>query len=407
MTTLELFQSAGVALAIGLLVGAERERAKREQGSPGIRTFALAALLGNVATLVPVVVAALALGGVVVVVAAGYVGGREEDRGLTSELALLVTTALGALTRYEASLAVAAAVATAVLLASKERMHRFVRHTVTEQESTDALKFFVVAFIVLPLLPTTAVGPYDVWVPRRVWLLVVLITGIGWAGYAATRAFGARRGLLVAGLAGGFVSGTATIGTMGARYREAHDLRKATLAGSLMTSVATLVQIALLVTIADPAVAARLYLPLAAGMVVLVLEAVILSRHQEGIDDQAAAGRPFALVPALILAAVISLVLLLATWLNQRYGASGALIAAAAGSLADTHASAVAVSTLARQGTVTVSLAVTAVAVGLATNTGSKVAAAAVTGGRSFAGSVLLWHLPPALAIAAVLLAFG
>jgi uncharacterized membrane protein (DUF4010 family) len=407
MTTLELFQSAGVALAIGLLVGAERERAKHEQGSAGIRTFALAALLGNVATLVPVVVAALTLGGVVVAVAAGYVGGHKEDRGLTSELALLVTTALGALTRYEAGLAVAAAVATAVLLASKDRMHRFVRQTVTEQESADALKFFVVAFIVLPLLPATAVGPYDVWVPRRVWLLVVLITGIGWAGYAATRAFGARRGLLVAGLAGGFVSGTATIGTMGARYREAHELRKATLAGSLMASVATLVQIALLVTIADPAVAARLYLPLAAGMVVLVVEAVILSRHQEDIADQAAVGRPFALVPALILAAVISLVLLLATWLNQRYGASGALIAAAAGSLADTHASAVAVSTLAHQGTVSVSLAVTAVAVGLATNLGSKVAAAAVTGGRSFAGSVLLWHLPPALAIAAVLLASG
>jgi uncharacterized membrane protein (DUF4010 family) len=404
MTTLDLFQSAGVALAIGLLVGAERERAKREHGTAGIRTFALAALLGNLATLVPVAVAALVLAGVVLVVAAGYVAGRDQDRGLTSELALLVTTVLGALTRYEAGLAVAAAVATAVLLASKERMHRFVRQTVTEQESTDALKFFVVAFIVLPLLPTVPVGPYDVWVPRRVWLLVVLITGIGWAGYAATRALGARRGLLVAGLAGGFVSGTATIGTMGARYRQARELRRATLAGSMMASVATLVQIALLVTIADPTVAARLYLPVAAGIAVLVLEALVLSRHQEGVGDPAVAGRPFALLPALVLAAVISVVLLLATWLNHEYGASGALVAAAAGSLADTHASAVAVATLARQDTVTVSLAVTAIAVGLATNTGSKVAAAAVTGGRSFAGGVLLWHLPPALAIAAVLL---
>jgi uncharacterized membrane protein (DUF4010 family) len=205
-------------------------------------------------------------------------------------------------------------------------------------------------------------------------------------------------------VAGGFVSGTATIGTMGARYKQAPELRRATLAGSMMASVATLLQIALLVTIADPAVAARLYLPIAAGIVVLVLEAAVLSRHQEDVGDQIVAGRPFALLPALVLAVVISLVLLLATWLNHEYGASGALVAAAAGSLADTHASAVAVATLARQDTVTVSLAVTAIAVGLATNTGSKVAAAAVTGGRSFAGGVLLWHLPAAVAIAAVLL---
>jgi len=252
---------------------------------------------------------------------------------------------------------------------------------------------------VLPLLPTGHVGPYDVWVPQRIWLLVVLITGIGWVGYAATRALGTQRGLLVAGLAGGFVSGTATIGAMGAKSRHDGVPRSAALAGGLMASVATLVQIGVLTTIADPEVAARLYAGVALGSLVLAAEAWWLGSRAASTTNHPSIGRPFALLPALVLTAVISAVLLLATWMNHRYGASGATVAAATGSLADTHASAVAVATLAQAGKVPVPVAVQAIAVGLLTNTFSKILAALAGGGRSFAMLTLLWHLPAALVI--------
>lgn len=162
MDGLDAWSAVAVALAIGLLVGAERESSKHEVGSPGVRTFALAAVIGVVATMVPTVVAAVLLGGIGVMAAMSYWASRSVDPGLTSEAALLVTVALGALTATEPALAVGIAVVVTALLLSKQVLHDFLRETVTDLERTDALKFFVAAFIVLPLLPDDPIGPYDV-----------------------------------------------------------------------------------------------------------------------------------------------------------------------------------------------------------------------------------------------------
>jgi len=390
---IDAWQSLAIATAIGLLIGAERERAKRGQGNAGIRTFALAAVVGSISATVPWAVGAVLVVGVVAMVIVGYLRTDPDETGITTEVALLLAVALGILTHRQPALAVAAAVVTVILLISKQNLHRFVRRTITDLEIADALKFFVAAFIVLPLLPTGQVGPYGVWVPQRIWLLVVLITGVGWLGYAATRMLGANRGLLVAGLAGGFVSATATIAALGARSRNTGVPMKAAIAGGLMASVATMIEIAVLTTIAHPPVGLLLYAPTAAAAVVLTLCAWFLSRRAEAAKDDASLGRPFALVPALIIAAVISGVLLLAKWLNDVYGASGATLATAVGSLADSHAAAVAVTSLAGSGDVSVRVAVVATSLGVLVNMGSKTVAA-LTGGGRFSLGIVLWHLP-------------
>ena len=397
------WQSLAIAVAIGLLIGAERERAKGVHSIAGIRTFALAAVLGNISAAVPWVAGAVLVAGVAGLVLVGYLRTDPDDSGITTEIALLLTVALGVLTHRQPALAVAAAVATVILLISKHNLHRFVRRTITDLEIVDALKFFVAAFIVLPLLPTGAVGPYGVWVPQRIWLLVVIITGVGWLGYAATRMLGANRGLLIAGLAGGFVSATATIAALGARSRNAGVPHRAALAGGLLASVATMIETAALTTIAFPAVGFRLYAPTAAAAVVLAGSALYLSRRAEASTEETNLGRPFALLPALVIAAVIAGVLLLATWLNDLYGASGAVLATAVGSLADAHAAAIAVTSLARSGEVTTHLAIVAVSLGLLVNTGSKTVAA-LAGGRRFSRDILLWHLPAIGAFALALI---
>ncbi len=409
MTDLDAWQSVAVALAIGLLIGAERERSKHQNGSAGVRTFALVALVGVVSTMVPTVVAAVLVAGVAGLVGAAYWTGQASDRGLTSEIALLVTLALGALTPSEPALAVGLAVTVTVLLVSKEVLHRFLRDTVTDLEGTDALKFFVAAFIVLPLLPDTPVGPYDVLVPSRVWLLVVFITGIGWFGYAATRALGDRRGLLVAGLAGGFVSGTATTATMASKYRRDGVPLRSALAGSLTASVATLLQLVAVTVVIEPSLTLAVMPAVVGGGVVLALEAWWLVRQHGAVGDHSAtaAGRPFALLPALILAAVISGVLLLATWLNETYGAAGALLATSTGALADFHASAAVLATLVRDAEISLDTALLALGLGLAVNTGSKLVVALVGGGARFTGLLLACFVPVGLVVAALLVLAG
>ena len=305
---LELWQSMGVALAIGLLIGAERER-DRPGRTAGVRTFAVVAVVGSLAVQVPAAVAAVLCAGVAALVVVGYVFDGDRDRGITTEVAVLATLGLGALSRTAPAAAVAVAVAVTVVLVSRKNLHHFVRETVTDQERTDALIFFVAAFVVLPVLPSGPVGPYGAWVPQRIWLLVVLIIAIGWVGYAATRLLGARRGMMIGGLAGGFVSATATTGVMASRARRHEAPVRAALAGAVLASVATLVQLVLLTALVDVRVSLRLLPAAVAGGVVLLAEAWWLGRAVHGEEEDTPAGRPFSLVAALVLAAIISAVL--------------------------------------------------------------------------------------------------
>jgi uncharacterized membrane protein (DUF4010 family) len=401
---LELWQTLGVALALGLLIGAERERSKPAGGSPGVRTFVLLAIIGAIARHLPTAVSAGLVAGAVLLVATGYFKSPSRDPGMTSEMAALTTLGLGALSQTEPSVAVAVAVAVSVLLASREALHRFVRETITDRERTDALKLFVAAFVVLPLLPSGHLGPYGAWVPQRIWLLVVLIICLGWIGYAATRILGPRRGLMVAGLAGGFVSGTATTGVMAAKYRREEATLRGALTGAVLASVATLAQLIVITAVAEPTVAARLLPGVVVGGLVLSVEAWLLGRVIP-VDDAPLehTGRPFALVPAVVLAAIISLVLPLAIWLEARYGTAGSVAATAAGALADVHGASVAMATLVHQREVAVSTAVTAIVAGLATNTVGKLVVAAVAGGARFSALLGVLLAPAAAAVAVVL----
>ena len=226
-----------VALAIGLMLGFEREHSHNRTLSAGSRSFALLSLLGAAAATFGPWAVITGLVGVGALMVLAYFRTSEDDPGTTTEIAAIVAYLLGALAYAKPALAVALAVVVVALLLSKNRIHRFARDIVTEVELEDAVKFFVVAFVVLPLLPDRALGPYGVLNPAKVWLLVVLLTGIGWVGYIAVRALGPQRGLLVTGLAGGFVSASATTASMGRLSRTDVGLR-APLASAMAASLA-------------------------------------------------------------------------------------------------------------------------------------------------------------------------
>jgi uncharacterized membrane protein (DUF4010 family) len=288
---------------------------------------------------------------------------------------------------------VALAVVVASLLLSKTRIHRFAREIVSEVELEDALKFFVVAFVILPLLPHRALGPYGVLNPAKVWLLVVLLTGIGWVGYIGVRALGPERGLLVTGLAGGFVSASATTASMGRLSRTATSSR-APLASALLASLATFVQLLIVIGVVDVEVLRRLWPPVVAGAVVLVgISGFVYRRATRTHQENAAEGedvektptsRPFALRPALVLAAVLTFALLVGRWGADVLGPKGAVFAAFAAGLADAHAGSVAAASLAAKGNVTVDTALVAVAAALGSNLLVKTVLAFTAGGRRF-----------------------
>ena len=304
-----------VALGIGLLLGVERERRKGEGPSrdpAGIRTFALVALLGGLAERVGgVAVVAVGAAFVGLAAVAGYLLSDDEDPGLTTEVALVLTFLMGALAQQDAATAAGLAVAVALILAHRERFHHLARETLSEQEVHDGLLMAAAALIILPLVPDEGIGPNEAFNPFVVWQLVVIVMAVQGAGYVALRIIGPRYGLLVSGFLSGFVSSTLTVATMGSRAADEPKLLRPAVGAAVASTVATIVLLAIVLGATSVATLKETALPLAlagvaaAGYAAIVTARVIRTRPPEDFDR----GRAFDFRTALILAGAVSLIL--------------------------------------------------------------------------------------------------
>lgn len=384
-----------LALGIGLLLGAERERRKGEgpgRGAAGIRTFALVALAGGVAMVLgDGVVLAVALGFVAAAAIAAYLVGDRTDPGITTEVAVVVAFLLGALAQREPQLAAGLAVVVTILLAARERLHAVVSRALTEQEVHDGLLFAGSALVILPLAPNEQLGPYGVFNPFVVWRLVVIVMAIGGLGYVAVRLLGARVGLPLSGLASGFVSSSATIAAMGARARENPGIRTPAVAAAVLSTVATVVQMAVVVGATDRRTLAELWPAMAlAGVSAVGYGAMFGLRalRDAGADHHQPGGRAFEMKTALVFATLVTTILLVSAALNDWLDGRGVLLSAAVAGLADTHAAAISVAALVAAGRLEPADAVVPILTAFTTNSLTKMVLAAASGGRRFAAEV-------------------
>jgi uncharacterized membrane protein (DUF4010 family) len=203
------------SLAIGLLIGLERER--NPSAKAGLRTFALIALAGTLAAMISQAtqspwVLALGLFTVGLVIVAAYFSTQEpeDDPGTTTSAALLVCYLLGAMVWYGASTpALMLAIVVTILLYFKPELRGWTQNLV-RRDLISIFQFAILTFIILPILPNHNFGPYNTLNPHQTWLMVVLISGLSLAGYVSLRIVGQRYGAPILGLLGGLVSSTAT-----------------------------------------------------------------------------------------------------------------------------------------------------------------------------------------------------
>ncbi len=384
-----------ISLGIGLLIGVERERRKGEgagRAPAGIRTFALASLAGGLSLAfggeAVLVATALVIGALVAV---GYGRSRSRDPGLTTEVALVTTVLLGALAVREPGLASGIAVGVVALLASRSRLHRFVRRVLTERELHDALIFAAAALVILPLTPDRAVGPLGVLNLRTLWRLAVIFMAISGGGYVALRSLGPGIGLSVSGFLSGFVSSSATIGAMGARAKENAAVRPAAVAGAVLSTVATILQVvALLAATSRPTLSVMRWPLVFAGLAAVgyaLVFAIRGARTRSGAE--ADKGRAFRLPVALVFAATVSLATLGSAAVHHWLGERGLLLACAVAGFADAHSAAIAAASLVAAGRVAAPEAVLPILAGLTTNTVTKVVLAVSSRDRAYALEVI------------------
>lgn len=383
-----------VVLAIGLLIGVERERNKGsgpDRAAAGVRTFVLCALAGGVGEFLGT--PALVLAGLVIgwLAASSYRRSRDADPGLTTEVAMLVTFLLGSLALRSPALAGALGVVVALVLVSKSRLHRFVREALSETEMQDLLILMAAAFVVLPLLPEDPVDPWGVIDLRRLWTLVVAVMAVSSAGYLALRAFGSRLGLTLAGFAGGFVSSTATIASMGERARELPEHRAAFAGAALASNVGTVVQLGVVLAALAPSLLRPAGLPLmAAGAVALAAALVAGLRSRDGGDERRPPPpkRPFELRQVLAFVALLAAIIMVAGIARHWLGEQSLPWVLAATGMADVHAAAASAAQLTAAGQISEQLAMQCILAALATNSLAKCIVAYARGGGAFAAQV-------------------
>jgi len=391
----QLIISLGAALAIGLLIGIERERNKGQglrRAAAGVRTFTLIALAGAISLELGGLPAFLVVAGVVGAFAAlSYFRSLRRDPGLTTEVAMMVTLLLGALALREPQLAGALGVIVTIILASRTPVHDWIRNVLTDEEVRDGLILAAAALVILPLLPKQPIDPWGVLDLRKLWMLAVLVMAINGLGYIAVRALGAKIGLALAGLFSGFVSSTATIGAMGARTKAHPELRRGAVAGAAASSIATVVQLAIVVGLVSMATLEAL-LPslILAGLTALAYAGLFMLRSvRDTAHNEVPAGRPFSPKTALLFVLIVGLALTISTVLTYWLGNGGLLLATGVAGLGDSHAAAISAASLAASGKTAVPLAAIAVLVGFSTNAISKAVVAFSLGDRSFAFALL------------------
>ncbi len=418
---LDIAANLAVATLTGLAVGVEREWSGHTAGPDarfaGVRTFALLGGLGGVAGLLLTAgflwaATALLAGGVALSVAAYVMAVKREGSTTdgTTETAALAVLAVGTMAGLGwLALASGLTALMAFALIEKSRVQEWLKK-VDEHEMRAALQFAVLALVVLPLLPGGSFGPYDAIRPRELWIVVLLFSGLNFAGYVARQVVGNERGYGVTGLLGGLISSTAVTLHFSRKSKNEPQYAEPLALGVLAACTVLVPRVAIVSSLLEPNVGGAV-LPflippflVGVGIVAFVLwresrasrsaaaETSPSGANAEPPTDAPASAlpleadgvrNPLGLWQSVQMAIAFQVVLLIIAWLQATVGTPGVLVTAAALGLTDMDALTLSMSRLGADESLR-QLAATAIAVGLLANTLLKLTLTLVLGSRDF-----------------------
>lgn len=394
-TTLEPLQAFATSLAVGLLIGLERER--NPAAKAGLRTFALTALLGSLTALLAqtsgalwLLPSALLVVGVMTMAAYWHDHDETTDPGTTTVVAIVLCYVLGAVIWYGfAHFAVPVAIITTSLLYFKAEL-RGLSEKVTRIDLVSILQFGVLSLIVLPVLPDRNFGPYESLNPYQIWLMVVLISGVSLTGYLALRIGGHRYGAAMIGLFGGLVSSTATTLSFARRTKTLEALAPLAAVVILLASAIVLLRVAILIAAVSPGLLFSAWPGLAVGFGLGIAAAGIGWYRLGAVNPLALpeVKNPTELRTSLMFGVVYAIVLMLSAWFAHSGGSGGVYGLALVSGLTDVDAITLSSVRLHAIGKLTDLQTVTAITIALIANLSIKFVLTLVVAGRTLAKEV-------------------
>lgn len=383
---LEHLPAFATSLAIGLLMGLERERSTAAKA--GLRTFGLAAMLGTLLALISERMASpwmLATGfaAVTVTIVAAYMGEADgEDPGTTTQAALLLCFGLGAAIWFGfGALSIMVAITSTILLHYKPELQTMSRN-LSRRDLQSILQFAVLSFVILPILPDRDYGPYGTLNPYQTWWMVVLISGVSLAGYVALRTVGQRYGAPLLGFLGGMVSSTATT-LVYARHARNDAMCGLAVVVVVIANLVVLIRLAVISGVMAPAILPHLLPVLGCGLVFGMAGAFYWWRHMSsGELPMPQIDNPTEIKTALSFAALYAMVLLAAAWLSNTVGQSALYLLAVVSGLTDVDAISLSSLQLFKQGKLYETQVVMVIAIAYLSNLAFKLGMLGFIGGK-------------------------
>ncbi|MCK0131610.1 MgtC/SapB family protein [Flavobacteriaceae bacterium F08102] len=336
-----------ISLGVGLILGLEREfdKMKEERGFAGIRTFPMVAILGfSLGTLAEhftswIVVVSLGSFILFLVLNVFYQKQDQFAKGLTTNLALIITFVLGVMisAAYYRD-AVATAVIVVTLLSLKTRFRSIISNITTE-ELFAFIKFAIIALLILPFLPNKSYGPNNLLNPFEIGSIIVIVSFLNFIGYFLVKFVGSKRGIILTAILGGLISSTAVAWNYASRSKESPELSKKYSAGIIVASAIMFPRLALLAYIFNHAILFYLALPFGILTIVCILATLMLMRKDDNKPDtNIKLGNPLNMLNAIGFG-VVYVVILFAVFYSEQYlGQRGLYFSALIAGLADTDA---------------------------------------------------------------------
>ncbi len=342
----------GIAVLLGGLIGLERQFSKTDTGLQeaiiGVRTFVFITLLGALSAMISSIYLpwfiAVAFAGMSLVVLSRYVlmaQSGEAELGITTEITMLLAFLIGSITWWgHVQLAIALAVAVTLILTLKAELH----HWTEKMGSGDIraiLKFAILTFVILPVLPNRAIDKWGLFNPFEVWIMVVLVSALGFIGYLLLKFIRLRGGIEWAGAIGGLISSTAAALSFSRRSNTSPKMVASLAMGVLLACTIMFPRLLIIVAVVGHCLVKPLLLPFALMVFAGAAASLLWWRRYRarGYEGKTFEFRnPVEIGAAITFGIIFATIRIAAILAEQHFGHNGLFITAALSGLAELDA---------------------------------------------------------------------
>jgi uncharacterized membrane protein (DUF4010 family) len=401
--TFQVIYSFFLAIALGALIGVEREKSHQQHKGTdfaGIRTFMLITFFGAMAAYLASLyyswLLAILIVCFVIVVVAAYVLSSyfNKEVGMTTGLSSIIAFVIGILVfTTPIEIPILLTISVTLILSFKSILHQFV-YNLKSNEFFDTLKFLVIAFVILPLLKHIgSFGPYNAINLYEIWLMVVFVSGLSYVGYILIKVFGSKKGTLLTGFLGGILSSTAVVISLAGKSKEEQGNSTAYVVAAAIACSTMFIRVLIEVSILNFSMIEKLAFPMVLLAMIGYMAVSILWKRSAKTETHLSFSSPLMVSTALKFGFFYGFITILSNVLSspEILGSKGLLVAALVSGLADVDAITIYV---ARTAGLDLTLGITAIVLAATVNTAVKIFIARSFGSSEFGGKLMKVMLP-------------